>query len=188
MLRSLLNLKRALFKSASSLTRKYFSPITHGRWRENTAVCEKDLNMLKNQNTSQDLMTCGSGTGLSEKLLLKPKAASSLQTERVPRSNMLARLQTFLPQMAEANEKLRLQMEETPAEHFDIERVEEGQRVIEMDVGVFQLDGSDSDCEEDTSDSDSDEDVSVKITEQNLKLPGHKAKKKVDIQVLEQQQ
>uniref|UniRef100_A0A8C5GG48 Si:dkey-48p11.3 n=1 Tax=Gouania willdenowi TaxID=441366 RepID=A0A8C5GG48_GOUWI len=125
---------------------------------------------------------------LSEKLLLKPKAASSLQTERVPRSNMLARLQTFLPQMAEANEKLRLQMEETPAEHFDIERVEEGQRVIEMDVGVFQLDGSDSDCEEDTSDSDSDEDVSVKITEQNLKLPGHKAKKKVDIQVLEQQQ
>lgn len=49
---------------------------------------------------------------------------------------MLERLQTFLPQMAEANEKLRQQMEEAPAGLFDIEQVDQGQRVIEM-VSVF---------------------------------------------------
>lgn len=42
------------------------------------------------------------------------------------------RLQSFLPQMAEANEKLKQQMEEAPAGYFDIECVEEAQRVIEM--------------------------------------------------------
>lgn len=45
---------------------------------------------------------------------------------------VLERLQNFLPQMAEANEKLRQQMEKAPDGYFDIERVEEAQRVIEM--------------------------------------------------------
>uniref|UniRef100_A0AAQ5XKN0 Uncharacterized protein n=1 Tax=Amphiprion ocellaris TaxID=80972 RepID=A0AAQ5XKN0_AMPOC len=77
-------------------------------------------------------------TGLSEKLLLKPKTGGSLQTERVPRSSVLDRLQSFLPQMAEANEKLRQQMEEAPAGHFDIESVEEAEKVIEMvSVGLL---------------------------------------------------
>lgn len=51
---------------------------------------------------------------------------------------MLERLQTFLPQMAEANQKLKERMEEAPAGHFDIERVDEAQRVIEM-VGGARL-------------------------------------------------
>ena len=46
--------------------------------------------------------------------------------------SVLERLQSFLPQMAEANEKLRQQMEGAPAGLFDIESVEEDQRVIEM--------------------------------------------------------
>lgn len=46
--------------------------------------------------------------------------------------SVLERLQSFLPQMAEANEKLKQQMEEAPAGCFDIENVEEAQRVIEM--------------------------------------------------------
>lgn len=45
---------------------------------------------------------------------------------------MFDRLQSFLPQMAEANEKLKQQMEEAPAGYFDIECVEEAQKVIEM--------------------------------------------------------
>lgn len=49
---------------------------------------------------------------------------------------MLERLQTFLPQMAEANQKLKERMEEAPAGHFDIERVDEAQRVIEMVGGA----------------------------------------------------
>lgn len=45
---------------------------------------------------------------------------------------VLERLQSFLPQMAEANEKLKQQIEEAPAGRFDIENVEEAQKVIEM--------------------------------------------------------
>lgn len=45
---------------------------------------------------------------------------------------MLERLQNFLPQMAEANKQLKKEMEEAPAGHFDIESVEEADRVIEM--------------------------------------------------------
>lgn len=47
-------------------------------------------------------------------------------------ASVLERLQSFLPQMAEANEKLKQQMDEAPAGYFDIESVEEAQRVIEM--------------------------------------------------------
>ncbi|XP_076578541.1 NOP protein chaperone 1 [Chaetodon auriga] len=149
-----------------------------------------ELNIKK--TSSQALLSCGNGGGLSEKLLLRPKAGSSLQTERVPRSSVLERLQSFLPQMAEANEKLKQQMEEAPAGCFDIECVEEAQRVIEMDVALVELSGSDSDIEdeEETSDSEeeSDSGEESEITEHNLKLPGDRGtKKKANIQVVDQQ-
>ncbi|KAF3704853.1 putative protein C12orf45 -like protein [Channa argus] len=140
------------------------------------------------KTTSQSLMSCGSGGGFSEKLLLKP--VGSLQTERVPRSCVLERLQSFLPQMAEANAKLKQQMEDAPAGRFDIENVDEAQSVIEMDVALVELSGSDgnSEDEEDLTDSEeeSDSNDEHEITEQNLKLPGEKEKKnKPNIQVLE---
>ncbi|GLD48031.1 uncharacterized protein AKAME5_000207800 [Lates japonicus] len=143
------------------------------------------------KTSSQALLSCGNGAGLGEKLLLKPRAGRSLQTERVPRSSVLERLQSFLPQMAEANEKLKRQMEEAPAGHFDIESVEEAQRVIEMDVALVELNSSDNESEDEEESSDSEEesdsDDEHEITEQNLKLPGDKAKKKkANIQVLDQ--
>ncbi|CAB1345762.1 unnamed protein product [Coregonus sp. 'balchen'] len=98
-----------------------------------TTKMELNLNIKK--TSSQDLLACGNGGGLHDKLLLKskgPKSGSSLQTERVPRSSVLDRLQNFLPQMAQANEKLKLQMEQAPEGHYDIERVEEAGKVIEM--------------------------------------------------------
>lgn len=49
---------------------------------------------------------------------------------------VLERLQSFLPQMAKANEKLKQQMEEAPTGCFDIENVEEAQKVIEMVRGT----------------------------------------------------
>ncbi|XP_034528988.1 uncharacterized protein C12orf45 homolog [Notolabrus celidotus] len=146
-----------------------------------------ELNIKK--TSSQALLSCGNEGGLNEKLLLKPKVGRSLQTERVPKSSVLERLQSFLPQMAEANEKLKQQMEEAPAGCFDIESVEEAERVIEMDVALVELSGSDSEDEETTSDSDedSDSDEESKITEEKLKLPGDKAKKKkANIQVVDQ--
>ncbi|KAL3048569.1 hypothetical protein OYC64_007176 [Pagothenia borchgrevinki] len=150
---------------------------------ENTVAFKMELNIKK--TTSQDLLSCGNGEGLSEKLLLKPKAAKSLQTERVPRSSVLDRLQSFLPQMAEANEKLKQQMAEAPAGTFDIESVEEAEKVIEMDVALVELSGSESDSEEYEENSDSEEESESDITEPSIKLPGEKGKKnKANIQVL----
>ncbi len=42
------------------------------------------------------------------------------------------RLQSFLPQIAQANESLRQQMDEVPAGFFDIESVEDAEKIIEM--------------------------------------------------------
>lgn len=123
---------------------------------------------------------------------------------------VLERLQNFLPQMAEANQKLKEQMEEAPAGHFDIERVDEAQRVIEMvggaclissdvmshlvspglllcqDVALVELSGSESDFgreeESSTSEDESDSD------EENLRLPRDRGKKqKANIQVVTEQ-
>ncbi|XP_038128862.1 uncharacterized protein C12orf45 homolog [Cyprinodon tularosa] len=147
-----------------------------------------DLNSKKINSGS--LLSVGSGGGLSEKLLLKPRAAAaaagSLQTERVPRSSVLQRLQSFLPQMAAANQKLQQQMAAAPEGRFDIENVDQAESIIEMDVAVVELNESDSESEdtEETSESDSD-DVGAEITEQNLKLPGERGKKKANIQVLD---
>ncbi|KAM9845740.1 NOP protein chaperone 1 [Aulostomus maculatus] len=140
--------------------------------------------------SSQELLSCGSGTGLFEKLLVTPAAGRSLQTQRVPRSGVLARLQSFLPQMAEANERLKQQMEASPAGQFDIENVEEAERVISMDVALVELSDLDSEDEEDSLDSEesSDSEEEDVLTEQNLKLPGHKGMKKTaNIQVVDQQ-
>ncbi|AWO97875.1 Hypothetical protein SMAX5B_005452 [Scophthalmus maximus] len=146
------------------------------------------MELSAEKTSSQALLSCGKGAGLSEKLLLKPRAGTSLHTERVPRSSVLERLQSFLPQMAEANEKLKQQMEEAPVGHFDIESVENAQRVIEMDVALVELSGSDTDSEEEEDSSNSEEsdsDEEHEITEQNLKLPRDKGRqKKANIQVL----
>ncbi|XP_047431126.1 uncharacterized protein C12orf45 homolog [Mugil cephalus] len=163
---------------------------THVEGNQVASCLKMELNVKK--TSSQALLSCGNGGGLGEKLLLKPTASRSLQTERVPRSSVLERLQSFLPQMAEANEKLKQQMEEAPAGHFDIESVEEEERVIEMDVALVELSSSENDSEDDEEtnseeESDSDDD-GVEITEENLKLPGVKgSKKKANIQVLDQQ-
>lgn len=46
--------------------------------------------------------------------------------------SVLDRLQSFLPQMAQANESLKQQMESVPAGHFDIENTDDAEKVIEM--------------------------------------------------------
>nr|XP_057934066.1 uncharacterized protein C12orf45 homolog [Doryrhamphus excisus] len=137
-----------------------------------------------NKSSSKDLLSWGNGGGLAEKLLLKPVTA--LKTERLPPSSVMERLQSFLPQIAEANQKLKQQMEGSPAAHFDIENVEEAEKVIEMDVALVEL--SDSEGEEDASESDEDSDEESGLTEQNLKLPRHNRgnKDKINIQVVEQ--
>lgn len=45
---------------------------------------------------------------------------------------VLDRLQSFLPQLAQANDTLKQQIEDAPAGYFDIESVEDAEKVIEM--------------------------------------------------------
>ncbi|XP_051974462.1 uncharacterized protein C12orf45 homolog [Xyrauchen texanus] len=144
------------------------------------------------KTSSRDLISCGTGKGIHEKLLLKPKSAPSLQTQRVPRPSVLDRLHSFIPQIAQANESLRHQMEETPAGYFDIESVEDAEKVIEMDVALIELENSDSSDEDDlsssSSSSSSEEDGSEEdvTTIEKLILPGDR-KRKANIQVLEKE-
>uniref|UniRef100_A0A3B4H087 Uncharacterized protein n=1 Tax=Pundamilia nyererei TaxID=303518 RepID=A0A3B4H087_9CICH len=149
-------------------------------------LSKSNMELNVKTTSSQALLSCGNGGGL-DKLLLNPKAGRSLQTERVPRSSVLDRLQSFLPQMAEANEKLKRQMEEAPAGRFDIESVDEAERVIEMDVALVELNESGDSETSDSEESDCSNDDG-EVTEQNFKLPGDKGKKKkVNILVLDQQ-
>ncbi|XP_033832180.1 uncharacterized protein C12orf45 homolog [Periophthalmus magnuspinnatus] len=142
------------------------------------------MELKSSKTSSAALLSCGNKRGFSEKLLLKPKP-NGPQTERVPRSTVLDRLQSFLPQMAAANQKLLREMESGSAEQFDIENVDDAPRVIEMDVALVELDGSECSSEEETenSGSNSDSEDETQVTENNLKLPGH-TKRKADIQVL----
>lgn len=85
---------------------------------------------------SQTIMSTSYG-GLEETLLIssKPssKKATTLQTVRMPRSNVLDRVQSFLPQMAHANDELRRKMLTEPAHQFDIENLSSAtEKVIEM--------------------------------------------------------
>ncbi|XP_010902656.1 uncharacterized protein C12orf45 homolog [Esox lucius] len=152
-----------------------------------------ELHLNNNITSSKDLLACGKGGGLHDKLFIKSrgtKTVRSLQTERIPRSSVLDRLQSFLPQMAQANEKLRLQMEEAPEGHYDIERVEDDEKIIQMDVSLVELSSSDSDSEvESLQDNTSDSEEESEVTEENLKLPGdsQRKKNKLNIQVLETQ-
>ncbi|XP_051546465.1 NOP protein chaperone 1-like isoform X4 [Myxocyprinus asiaticus] len=146
--------------------------------------CDNCLTMAQTQSnikktSSRDLLSCGTAKGIHEKLLLKSKSAPPLQTERMPR--ILDRLQSFLPQIAQANESLRHQMEEVPDGYFDIESVEDAEKVIEMDVALVELENSDSSNEDESSSSSSEDDSSEEgvatVTAETLKLQGDRKRK-----------
>ncbi|XP_040840696.1 uncharacterized protein C12orf45 homolog [Ochotona curzoniae] len=138
---------------------------------------------------SKELLTAGSGGrgGIWDKLLItaKPdsKKATTLQTVRVERSPLLEQVQSFLPQMAQANEKLREEMAAAPPGHFNIENTDGTLgKVIQMDVALFEMDQLDSkedhseESSEDTSDEsssseDEDDSISCEVTVDNIKLP-----------------
>ncbi|KFQ23724.1 Uncharacterized protein C12orf45, partial [Mesitornis unicolor] len=115
------------------------------------------------------------------------KADTTLQTVKMPRSNVLDRVQNFLPQMAQANDELRRKMVTAPAHQFDIEHIDSAtEKVIEMNVAVVELSDSDTDEEILTSsedDSESEDDCTTdEVTIDNIKLPKQKGKKgKIEI-------
>ncbi|GAB0176904.1 NOP protein chaperone 1 isoform X2 [Grus americana] len=139
---------------------------------------------------SRELLAVGRRGGLEETLLISSKCSSkkatTLQTVRMPRSNVLDRVQSFLPQMAHANDELRRKMVTAPAHQFDIENLDSAtEKVIEMNVAVVELSDSDTDEEILTSedDSESEDDCTTdEVTIDNIKFPKQKGEKgKIEI-------
>ncbi|XP_004700394.1 NOP protein chaperone 1 [Echinops telfairi] len=141
-------------------------------------------------SVSKELLTAGSGGlgGIWDRLLINSKPNSRknsrLQTVRIERSPLLDQVQSFLPQMALANEKLRKEMAAAPPGRFDIENVDEPLgKIIQMDVALFEMEqpaakeeeswaGSAQDGVESSSDSeDGDVGVPGEVTLETLKLP-----------------
>uniref|UniRef100_A0A8D0L375 Uncharacterized protein n=1 Tax=Sphenodon punctatus TaxID=8508 RepID=A0A8D0L375_SPHPU len=140
-------------------------------------------------SVSRELLSVGSGGGIRDALLINskraPEKAASLQTVRVPRSNILDRVQSFLPQMAHANDELRREMATAQSQQFDIENLDSAlEKVIEMNVALVELSGSETEEEtsEDSSDSDEDDSANEELSIDNLKLPIQKREKgKIEI-------
>ncbi|XP_031963362.1 NOP protein chaperone 1 isoform X2 [Corvus hawaiiensis] len=117
---------------------------------------------------SRELLDVGRRPGLEDILLINSKCSSNktttLQTVKLPRSSVLDRVQSFLPQMAQANDELKRK----------------------MNVAVVELSDSDTDEElltsEDDSESDEDDAVTDEVTIDNIKFPKQKGEKgKIEI-------
>ncbi|XP_073473961.1 NOP protein chaperone 1-like [Aquarana catesbeiana] len=138
---------------------------------------------------SAELLEVGSsqGKGLYNKLLLNSKQNNknglSSPIVRMPRSSILDRVQSFLPQMASANEKLSKKIGTCPAGTYDIENVEDQEKIIEMDVALVELNSSDSSEEEDSSsyESSDSEPEDEEITENNIRLGQKRKKAKIEV-------
>ncbi|CAD7687515.1 unnamed protein product [Nyctereutes procyonoides] len=142
---------------------------------------------------SKELLTAGSDGrgGIWDRLLIQPKPNcrknATLQTVRVERSPLLDQVQTFLPQMAQANEKLRKEMAAASPGRFNIEDIDGALgKVIQMDVALFEMNQSNS-KEEDSSEEKSEEEddsTASEVTIDNIKLP-HSEDGKGKIEVLD---
>ncbi|XP_049639134.1 NOP protein chaperone 1 isoform X1 [Suncus etruscus] len=144
-------------------------------------------------SVSKDLLTAGSdGGGIWDKLLINSKPNSGKnsmrQTVRIERSPLLDQVQTFLPQIAKANEKLRKDMAAAPPGQFNIETINGTLgKVIQMDVALIEMNTSESkekdSSEENSLDSSEEEgDAPFEITIDNIKLPqAHSGKGKIEV-------
>ncbi|XP_053459173.1 NOP protein chaperone 1-like [Nycticebus coucang] len=147
--------------------------------------CWSPTRICSRVSVSKELLSAGSDGrgGIWEKLLINSQTNSrkkpTLQTVRIERSPSLDRVQTFLPQMAQANEKLRNEMASAPPDHFNIENINSLGEVIQMDVALFEMNQSDSKEEESSQGSsentleseDEDDSISHEVIVDNIKLP-----------------
>ncbi|XP_036256466.1 NOP protein chaperone 1 isoform X1 [Molothrus ater] len=159
--------------------------VSRGHWHPDLNQCDGTPQLPPHRALQRGIR------GLENILLinskLSSKKATTLQTVKVPRSNVLDRVQSFLPQMAQANDELKRKMVTAPTHQFDIEHLDsETEEVIEMNVAVVELSDSDTDEEsltsEDDSESDEDDSVTDEVTVDNIKFPKQKGEKgKIEI-------
>ncbi|KAK7813733.1 hypothetical protein U0070_001439 [Myodes glareolus] len=138
---------------------------------------------------SRELLTAGSAGsgGIWDQLLISakphPRKTSTVQTVRIQRSPLLDQVQAFLPQLAQANEKLRKEMAVAPADRFNIENTDgTSGNIIQMDVALFEMNRSASkeedsseesspDSSTDGSESEDEDCTPSEVTVDNIKLP-----------------
>lgn len=147
---------------------------------------------------SKELLNVGNKPPALDTLLVtRPRS----KPERLPPSSVLSRVKSFLPQLEESNRVLQERLASEPAENLDIEHlVDYDGPVIEMNIGIRELEGSSSDSEpssssEEEDDSSSDDEGKLasglldEVSADNIKLPhpgtgGGKRKRKPVIEEL----
>ncbi|XP_023785635.1 uncharacterized protein C12orf45 homolog [Cyanistes caeruleus] len=167
--------------------------VSGGHWHRDLNQCECHASAPTSPCLALKLEECVNTDvqGLEDILLINSKCSSkkatTLQTVKVPRSDVLDRVQSFLPQMAQANDELKRKMVTAPAHQFDIEHLDsETEKVIEMDICLMFYSSDRSAvvcvCSEDDSESDEDDSVTDEVTVDNIKFPKQKGEKgKIEI-------
>lgn len=119
-------------------------------------------------------LTIKPNNNLHKKLLVtsKPtiKVNSGKQKQniyRIQHSSVLDQVKNFLPQLISSNEEL-LSMDESEKEKYDIENIDQCEKVIEMNISVVDNDSLLSDDSNTDSDK-SDEEINLNNNSNNLK-------------------
>ncbi|KAL6069195.1 NET domain-containing protein [Balamuthia mandrillaris] len=109
------------------------------------AVASKELLYLSGEEESPFFIADG-----KDRVLPRPP-----QITKPPPSSVLSRVKSFLPQLQQANETLKQEMEIKPAAEFDIENVDESQPYIEMNLTIPEFKDDETNAEEREQDEDS---------------------------------
>ncbi|KAJ2630355.1 hypothetical protein GGF44_004102, partial [Coemansia sp. RSA 1694] len=111
--------------------------------RAGKSKCLLDIPEDSSKSTALPLVTPKAAPGISfcEDKSRSTDAATARKTFRIePPSDLLSRLHSFLPQIAEANKRLEVDIAEDPRK-LDIENVDENEeQYIEMDLGLGVFD------------------------------------------------
>jgi len=101
----------------------------------------KELLALESTDNPSPFLINKANNGTATSLSQPPPPSKPSRPEicKVPKSNVLNRVQQFLPQLQAANTKLAAAMQTRPKEEFDIENVNEEDEHIEMNLAVGLL-------------------------------------------------
>merc|ERR1719378_118456 len=99
--------------------------------------------------TSKDLLNIDPNNEFSSLVIKKNKdfnlPVKPPNITKIELSSVLNRAKNFIPMLANANQKLEQDIGEKSADQFDIENVDEDEKFIEMNIGIFPQVDEDSD-------------------------------------------
>ena len=104
-------------------------------------------------NSSQELLEPQLSPDRAREKLVRSLLVDKPEIFRVPGPGVLQQVKSFLPQMAEAGKQLNEAVARDGADKFNVEKVDDDENVIEMDIAVLDKEKEKEDW---TSDSDAD--------------------------------